>query len=149
MACLNPVWPGAGGACWELWKCSPCCGDPCNFNDGLYCCFTWYCCTPCNLSKLWAHTLEQDCQFINHFIPTFLFSCIVGPIVRHNLRLKAGVGEDDAANWIGDFFCAWCCGICTVAQFMRTTSKSDWDSLNDLSEHGLRIYVEPIKMVKP
>ena len=33
---------------------------------------------------------------------------IVGPIVRHNLRLKAGVGEDDAASWIGDFFCAWC-----------------------------------------
>jgi hypothetical protein len=32
---------------------------------------------------------------------------------------------------------------------MRTTSKSDWDSLNDLTSNGLRIYVEPIKMVKP
>merc|ERR1712093_216685 len=119
MSFLNVVWPGNGVACWELWKCSPCCGDPCNFADGLYCCLTWYCCGPCNMGKLWSKTLNQECHIVNHCLPAWILGCIVSPIVRHNLRLAANVGSDDTMNWVGDFM-----------------------------GNGVRVFVSPFKMVK-
>lgn len=69
-------------------------------------------------------------------------------IVRHNLRLAANVGSDDLMNWVGDFLCVWCCGLCSAAQMLRTTDKADWDSIGDLMANGVRVYVEPFKMVK-
>lgn len=29
---------GKAGACWECFKVEPCCGEPCTFSKGLYCC---------------------------------------------------------------------------------------------------------------
>jgi hypothetical protein len=95
----------------------------------------------------------------------------VSPIVRHNLRLAANVGSDDTMNWVGDFLCAWyanspasvrhllrsfllicpscrCCGPCAAAQMLRTTDKPDWDSIGDIMSNGVRVFVQPFKMVK-
>ena len=29
---------GKAGSCFDIFACEPCCGEPCNFMDGLYCC---------------------------------------------------------------------------------------------------------------
>lgn len=40
---LNCDWGATGvtgkaGSCFDIFACEPCCGEPCNFMDGLYCC---------------------------------------------------------------------------------------------------------------
>ena len=42
-------------------NCEPCCGEPCNFLDGLYCFTCVCCCTPVMHIKRWASQVEQPC----------------------------------------------------------------------------------------
>merc|ERR1712199_38570 len=59
---LNLDWGSAGvtgkaGACWQCFGLEPCCGEPCNPGQGIYCCLCFCCCGPCSLSKLFGHCL--------------------------------------------------------------------------------------------
>lgn len=141
----------AGGACWQCChnSCEPCCGDPCNFLDGLYCCLCWWCCSPCQLSKYWASQVEQPCSCINHCIPVCLLlllagigfpcnvpMCIFNMVVRYNSRLEAGVFDnpDSIDKHIGDFFLPCCCltAPCQFCQQLRTVPSTHWDCCGQL-----------------
>jgi len=148
MAFFNMTWAGNAGSCWELWKCSPCCGEPCNFMEGLYCCCSWKFCGPCNLGKLYAKTLNQECHIVNHCLPAWILSICVATIVRHNVRLAAEVGTDDLMSWVGDCCCLYFCSLCAMAQLLRAVKKEDWDSVAEMPANISRIYVSPLKMVK-
>ena len=75
-------WPEPAGACWECmrffipsfsfspsyspltplsfpFRLEPCCGDPCNAPDGLYCFFCWWCCGWCSYAKFYASAVDQ------------------------------------------------------------------------------------------
>jgi len=69
---LNCDWGDAGevagkaGACWNCFELEPCCGSPCSVPEGAVCCLCWYCCASCSTSKLLAHSLDQQFNWINH-----------------------------------------------------------------------------------
>mmetsp|Transcript_124464 Transcript_124464/g.175622 ORF Transcript_124464/g.175622 Transcript_124464/m.175622 type:complete len:204 (+) Transcript_124464:54-665(+) len=149
------------GACWDCCKtsdCEPCCGEPCNFMDGLYCFCCFLCCYTCVKSKWWASQVDQDCACVNHcliicglrmlaqcgsiyMIPWILFETFF----RRNSRLKNNVGvADDPMNIFGDCFmsCCPCTAPCTECQELRTVPVSDWDWLGQMrSETGFVGYL--------
>ena len=127
MSFLAMDWGGPAGKFYECWKCEPCCGEPCNVKDGAMCFLCWCCCGLCSMSKLYSYSVDQDCKCVNHV----LMACFCGPctnlLVRHNLRLKAGVGEDDGMHWLGDFLCCCFCGCCAGCQYLRSVPRESWD----------------------
>jgi hypothetical protein len=94
----------------------PCCGDPCNLMDGLWCAGCWFFCGWCSFAKLYASSLDQDeCALINHFLILCCNVCAVFNIItRHNLRSKMGTGpdKDNTMGWVGDALLVWFCCCC-------------------------------------
>ena len=65
-------WGKKENNCWECWKCEPCCGEPCNFMDGLKCFACWVlpCCALCTMSKFYATSVkDEECTILGHFVP--------------------------------------------------------------------------------
>jgi len=148
MAFLNMDWGDKGGKFFELWKLEPCCGKPCNVKDGAYCCLTWWCLGLCNVSKLYAASLDQDCALINHLLPSWCCGYCVAIVLRRNIRKKYGIGQDDVMNWIGDWACFYCCGYCSFGQILRAVEIKDWDWISDVKAGGVRVKVDPFKMLR-
>merc|ERR1712137_643533 len=74
---LNCDWGNAGatgnaGACHEITKLEPCCGEPCNPKDGLYCCLCSTFCGLCVQAKMLAYSNDQECYFVNHCGPILI-----------------------------------------------------------------------------
>ena len=130
--------------------CEPCCGKPCNTNDGVYCCLSWFpgCCFAG--PKCLAASQNQECAFVNHGVPFLLLLIFIIPIIgilgyvvlwaietaiRFNLRKQHGIG--DTSKWDP----CDCCGIwfivpgpCFACQEIRGVPKDYWDwykSFND------------------
>mmetsp|Transcript_26472 Transcript_26472/g.41211 ORF Transcript_26472/g.41211 Transcript_26472/m.41211 type:complete len:158 (-) Transcript_26472:427-900(-) len=145
-------WPEPGGACWDILKWEPCCGDPCNPMDGAYCCFCWYCCGWCSFAKLYASALDQEeCALINHCLILCCNICgIFNIITRHLIRIKVGAGPEDMdlMGWIGDCVMVWCCCCCAACQELRAVEIKDWDWWKQFSENGtFPIIVDPFKIL--
>ena len=113
--------------------CEPCCGQPCNTDDGLYCCLSWFpgCC--CAYPQFYAASQDQPCAWLNHFAPLILLIIpIVGYVVsaalwtgiRFNLRKKHGIGEPscDPMDCLTIF-----CSPCFGCQELRSMPKESWD----------------------
>jgi len=141
------------GICYkDCFVCEPCCGQECNVKDGVYCFLCWFFCGPCASAKLLASSLDQDCYFINHCGPFLLmYFCSWIPIIgfcisllgiyingaiRHNSRVKLGVGN--AEHCFGDALLANlpCTVPCSCCQVLRSYPMESWDSLNDIRERG-------------
>eukprot|EP01104_Vermistella_antarctica_P021272 TRINITY_DN94_c0_g1_i1.p1 TRINITY_DN94_c0_g1~~TRINITY_DN94_c0_g1_i1.p1 ORF type:complete len:174 (+),score=23.78 TRINITY_DN94_c0_g1_i1:46-522(+) len=143
-------WGGKAGACWECWKCEPCCGEPCNFTDGIYCAACWMCPIVSWLSgaKLMAHSMDQDCAFVNHCLPAcipFIGGLLVGITTRHNLRVKYGVGAEagDTTGMFGDCVMICFCGPCTCCQELRSVDREAWNWVKEMKEKGFNLMVDP------
>mmetsp|Transcript_9794 Transcript_9794/g.12073 ORF Transcript_9794/g.12073 Transcript_9794/m.12073 type:complete len:237 (-) Transcript_9794:74-784(-) len=143
---LNCDWGNAGatgnaGACTDISKLEPCCGEPCNFKDGLYCCLCSACCGLCVQSKMLAYSVDQECFCVNHCGPylvvylvalaievTFyvvsavlgiplgsvgaLGSCFLLALLALTRRnLRSKFNVGSPDSWLGDFF-MMCC-VCT------------------------------------
>mmetsp|Transcript_31710 Transcript_31710/g.79535 ORF Transcript_31710/g.79535 Transcript_31710/m.79535 type:complete len:168 (-) Transcript_31710:157-660(-) len=130
-------WNGQAGQCWEFWKCEPCCGEPCNFLDGLICCLCWTCpiVSLLSLCKLYAYSTDQQCGCVNHCCP--LFIPYVGPYVlytslRHNLRLKNGT----KGNMCGDCLMVSLpiVSSCTLCHMLRSAPPDAWQWWNHTDE---------------
>lgn len=118
-------WGGSAGAIYEVWKCSPCCGSPCNIKDALYCLVCWHCCGLCVTTKLFAYSLSQECAIFPHLICIWCFGPWAAPCMRYNLRKKAGA----RGNICGDLVCLYFCGCCSWLQQLRSAPVSGWDIL--------------------
>ena len=124
--------------------CEPCCGKPCNTNDGIYCCLSFFPGCFCVGPKVYAASQDQACAFVNHCIPflallvaivpivggilAFILWCFIRTGIRFNLRKKHGIG--DTSKW---HMCD-CCGIwfiipapCFSCQELRSCQKEHWD----------------------
>ena len=112
--------------------CEPCCGQPCNTDDGIYCCLSWFPGCFCSVPLFYAHSQGQPCAWLNHFAPFItLIIPIVGTIVmlaintaiRFNLRKKYGIGESTChpCDCLAALLpCMWC-------QEVRGSPKESWD----------------------
>ena len=146
---LNVDWGNKGGRLWECWKLSPCCGEPCNIGDGIYCCATWWLCGLCNASQLCASSVDQDCALVNHCLPVWCCGWFALLAMRHNLRVKAGVGSDTIMEWVGDGLTTYCCGSCAMCQQLRSVEKKDWDFVGKfLKEKKMPQVMLPLKMTR-
>mmetsp|Transcript_32704 Transcript_32704/g.44921 ORF Transcript_32704/g.44921 Transcript_32704/m.44921 type:complete len:152 (-) Transcript_32704:64-519(-) len=150
MEMFSCEWPEPGGACWEITKMEPCCGDPCNPADGAFCCLCWYFCGWCSFAKYYASSLDQECALINHCL---LVCCnvwgVCSIIARHNVRAKVGAGPDpdDTMGWVGDCVMVWFCCPCAFCQELRAVKKEDWDWLAQIGGAGtIPISVNPFKI---
>eukprot|EP01095_Lingulamoeba_sp_RSL-Kostka_P005712 TRINITY_DN172_c0_g2_i2.p1 TRINITY_DN172_c0_g2~~TRINITY_DN172_c0_g2_i2.p1 ORF type:complete len:176 (-),score=19.09 TRINITY_DN172_c0_g2_i2:146-673(-) len=122
--------------------CEPCCGEPCNFIDGLYCFLSFGFFIFCAGPKCYSYAQNQDCHFVNHCLPFFLVLLLFIPFVnfilypiiyflfwttfRSNLRKKHGIGEPNCG------ICDCCTGcICTspcmACQEIRSVPREAWD----------------------
>ena len=134
-------------------NCEPCCGEPCNVLDGLYCFTCMACCFPCVQVKWWASQVDQPCALLNHVLP-FVILQILGLntfvfcwLNRYNTRMIAGVYEEPSDGFdkcIGDCFLGWCpcTGCCAFFQQLRAEPKTEWDCL-DCSAHGSPVCCAP------
>eukprot|EP01004_Peranema_trichophorum_P007818 NODE_6591_length_867_cov_36.272849_g5995_i0.p1 GENE.NODE_6591_length_867_cov_36.272849_g5995_i0~~NODE_6591_length_867_cov_36.272849_g5995_i0.p1 ORF type:complete len:241 (+),score=33.03 NODE_6591_length_867_cov_36.272849_g5995_i0:56-724(+) len=166
-------WGGQAGECFECWLVEPCCGSPCNLEQGLYCfcCFLW--CAPCVSAKILAYSVDQDCQLVNHClipwafvaIPNILFiicasTCCsycsifqylapaaLSTLLRHNLREKYNVyTSSEAEGWLGDFLFSYFCSCCSWLQQIRSMPIDGWDWWS----HRNRIDVSaPFRYIRP
>merc|ERR1712000_30203 len=151
---LYPIWE-PDNKLWDLQKCEPCCGEPCNFMDGLKCALCWIlpCCSLCTLVKFFASTLDQECLLLNHcgpYIVAILIGIFCGWIpgtgslptwylrtaVRHNARVRNKTG--DPIHYFGDclvgnFPIIGCCALC---QELRSMPKDSWDWVAQMQEKG-------------
>ena len=104
----------------------PCCGDPCNPEDAIYCALCWYCCGWCSFAKHYASAIDQEeCALVNHcLILCCNFCAVFNIITRHVIRVKLGAGpdDDDLMGWIGDLAVVWCCCCCTSSFFFFSLS---------------------------
>jgi len=115
-------WGGKGGKIYEIWKCEPCCGSPCNPKDAIICMATWYCCGFCAQSKLFASSLGGECGCLPHVLFSFFCSGCSFWFTRYNLRQKNGI----PGNLLGDCMCVYCCGCCAALQHLRASTVDDW-----------------------
>mmetsp|Transcript_5078 Transcript_5078/g.5786 ORF Transcript_5078/g.5786 Transcript_5078/m.5786 type:complete len:177 (-) Transcript_5078:56-586(-) len=123
--------------------CEPCCGQPCNSSDGVYCCLSWFPCCCLAAPKCYAASQNQECAVINHCVPflglllsiipiiggilSFAVYCAIRTAIRFNLRKQHGIGQDECD------LCD-CCGIwfyvpapCFSCQELRSVPKESWD----------------------
>jgi len=150
MEMLALEWGGQAGACWEIWKCEPCCGEPCNPLDGVRCFLCWFCPIIGILSfaKLFSHGMSQDCALVNHVLPPFIpyvGGIVVGIAARHNIRVKLNVGLPawDTTGLVGDFLMMCFCGLCTFCQHLRAVKREDWDWIAELTDKGFKVFIDP------
>ena len=141
-------WGARGGNLCDCCTCTPCCGTPCNFMDGLYCCALFSFCFPCVYAKMYASSLDQPCGIVNHLLPYLLgLNCLMAPLLRTNVRNMNNVGSPGFA--ISDACLPWCCctAPCASCQECRAVSKSDWDFL--APDNEIQLLVEPIRIIRP
>eukprot|EP01101_Sappina_pedata_P007246 TRINITY_DN379_c0_g1_i1.p1 TRINITY_DN379_c0_g1~~TRINITY_DN379_c0_g1_i1.p1 ORF type:complete len:194 (-),score=62.60 TRINITY_DN379_c0_g1_i1:167-670(-) len=150
MEILSMEWAGQPGACWEVWKLEPCCGEPCNPADGVRCFLCW-CCPIVGLlsaAKLYSSTQDQPCSIVNHCLPYFIpyvGGILAGVSTRHNTRVKNGFGlpAGDVSGMVGDGVLLCFCGPCTFGQLLRATKNEDWDWIKEVQEKGISVFVDP------
>jgi len=137
-------WGKAENKCWELWKCEPCCGEPCNLMDGLKCFACWVlpCFSLCTLSKFYASSVkDEECTILGHFVPYLVAlacsmfvpipvfnsaPCLLLRIAtRHNFRQIDGTG--DARYMFGDALLGLFCSPCAMCQELRSAPVESWD----------------------
>lgn len=165
-ACDWSEYNEAAGPCWACFhnNCEPCCGEPCNFMDGLYCCLCWWCCSLCNISKYWASQIEQPCSCVNHCLIIFLIHIInqflmgipvilFNMMLRYNARLEANVFDtpDPVDRYIGDCFLPCCCltAPCAGCQQLRAVPKEHWDCCGQLmGDQGFVCYLPEWKLMR-
>jgi len=138
-------WGGKAGACWELWKCEPCCGEPCNAKEGAMCALCWLCPTGILAgAKLMAYSQGRDCAIVNH-VGLGCVGCIAAPTLRHNLRVRAKVGNPpmEKNGLIGDIILSLFCGLCAGTQELRSVDKSAWDWVAEYNEKGIKFWEPP------
>lgn len=161
LGCYCDWGPGRGGACWDCCTCSPCCGTPCNCLDGCYCFWCVCCCFYCVQAKLLASSLDQPCAFVNHCLPFCVgiladmvvegsgsvVMCVLGCLIRSNLRRRRGVGKDELTP--GDFLmaCCPCTSSCSFCQHLRSVEIEDWDWLGQARRDGIPLSLEQLKFV--
>lgn len=117
---------GKGDKLYECWKLEPCCGQPCNPMDAIYCLGTFYCCGICAMSNLAAKALGFDQWGIwPHCLCFYCCPLCMSTATRYNLRRRQNV----PGNIVGDFFISWCCSSCAMCQQLRSVPKSMWDLL--------------------
>ena len=141
---LHPYtqWGKKENNCWECWKCEPCCGEPCNFMDGLKCFACWVlpCCAICTASKFYATSQGEDCTVLGHFVPYLVAALLAWflpiPIfnsapclllrtaTRHNFRQNDSTG--DPRYMFGDFIMSVCCSPCGLCQELRSAPVSSF-----------------------
>jgi len=140
---------------WDIHKCEPCCGEPCNPMDGLRCAACWICpcCTFCTLAKFFASTLDEECTMINHCAPivvALLVSLFCGWIpgasflpwwyiitaIRHNARVRNETG--DPVHYFGDCLLGNfpIINCCALGQELRTFPKESYDWLDQMQKNG-------------
>jgi len=145
MDILSLDWGGRAGAIWDVAKMEPCCGDPCNPTDGLRCFVCWYCCAICSMSKLYAHSVGQDCAIVNHVLPSFFCGLCTAIALRHNIRVKNGVGPKamDPSGLVGDLLMQLLCGPCSICQVLRSVDNDAWDWLGFVTTKQIKPMEEP------
>eukprot|EP01096_Ripella_sp_DP13-Kostka_P007305 TRINITY_DN265_c0_g1_i1.p1 TRINITY_DN265_c0_g1~~TRINITY_DN265_c0_g1_i1.p1 ORF type:complete len:176 (-),score=31.13 TRINITY_DN265_c0_g1_i1:208-663(-) len=136
-----------GGQCWACWEMEPCCGDPCNPKDGIMCFLCWAFCYCCSSGKLFSHTVDQECAFVNHCLYATFCGLCANVCVRHNLRVMYDIGDKEG-GWVGDVLMAWCCGLCVLCQHLRSVDRSTWDWLTEVQEKGFVPMAEEFKFVR-
>eukprot|EP01103_Thecamoeba_quadrilineata_P019146 TRINITY_DN7635_c0_g1_i1.p1 TRINITY_DN7635_c0_g1~~TRINITY_DN7635_c0_g1_i1.p1 ORF type:complete len:173 (-),score=8.53 TRINITY_DN7635_c0_g1_i1:149-622(-) len=150
MEILAPIWGGKAGACWEIWKVEPCCGEPANLADAVYCAACW--CIPVvncfTAGKLYSGSLDQQYGLVNHCVPFIIpyVSIAFATALRHNVRTKYGVGLPimDPQGLLGDFIMVCCCGCCSGCQTLRASGgKEAWDWIPDLQNKTIQPMVQP------
>jgi len=143
-------WGGRAGAIWDVGNMEPCCGDPCNPTDGLKCLACWYCCGPCSASKLYAHSLGQECALVNHVFPMVCLGFCATVALRHNIRVKHGKGPKpgDTSGLIGDLVMMYLCGPCAMCQILRAVDNDSWDWIKHLESKGIKTMEEPFIFLK-
>ena len=145
------TWPeGKGDDCMYCLKCNeccePCCGQPCNGKDGVYCAVSWiiFCLAG---PKFLAASQQQECHFVNHGVPYLLLllalvPCIGGILagivgfwiatsIRANLRKVHGIGIQ---QWD---ICDCCATLlpCMYCQELRSMPKESWDWIAAIQEN--------------
>jgi len=145
MEMLALEWGGRAGALWDVAKLEPCCGDPCNPADGAKCLACWYCFGTCSLSKLFAHSVGQDCAVVNHVLPTMFCNGCVAIATRHNIRVKHGAGPKagDVMGIVGDVLVLYFCGPCAFCQILRAVDNDSWDWLGHIQSKQIKIMDDP------
>jgi len=121
-------WGGSAGKIYEIWKVAPCCGAP-DIKGAAICCACWSFCGLCSATKLFASSVGQECSIMPHCLFVYFCGCVSGPVLRYNLRKKAGA----SGNIIGDCVCLWCCGPCACCQELRSVQPNEWNWLMPLT----------------
>jgi len=146
-------WGPNGGKCYEFWKCAPCCGDPCNFRDGCYCCLSWMLCFPCNVAKLYSHSVSQTCACVNHCMPLMLMgipwgigyviSVIIFSMLRFNLRTLNGIGEPRCQPGDCLMVCPPIMNCFSFCQMVRSVPIDAWDCFSTAKRKDCQCFVSP------
>ncbi len=111
-------WKERGGCCCEFWWPGNGCGLAC-FYMLCYCC-----CNSCLMAKLYASSMHQSCQVINHWWLYCLHPVAVSAITRHNLRQNYGIGD---SGWCQDICIMSWCHYCATMQMIRSMPEEDTD----------------------
>eukprot|EP01101_Sappina_pedata_P001271 TRINITY_DN11371_c0_g1_i1.p1 TRINITY_DN11371_c0_g1~~TRINITY_DN11371_c0_g1_i1.p1 ORF type:complete len:177 (-),score=19.14 TRINITY_DN11371_c0_g1_i1:50-535(-) len=146
MDILSVKWEGNGGSCCNLIDWEPCCGLPWNPFDMLKCLGCWYFCSFCAGAKLYAHSTNQDCSVVNHFLPALFCTPCCFVALRHNLRAKVNAGAipRNVCGIFGDSLVSILCIPCALGQMLRSVDNSAWDWTADLSNRGgISCYTSP------
>ena len=136
-------WGGSAGAIYEIWKLEPCCGSPWNPWDAFVCFMCWHFCGLCSVSKLFGSSVSQHCSLIPHCAFMIFCGCISGPVLRYNLRKKAGA----PGNIIGDIVCLYFLGPCAACQELRSVQASEWNWVFPTITVPLIVAPDPTKLI--
>ena len=139
-------WKDKGGWFFEFWKLEPCCGKPANLGDAIHCVICFTCCGFCSCTKLYATSVDQQCALVNHGIPMLVARCALC-CMRHNYRVKNGIGPQDMGGWVGDIVFGWFLPCFMGCQILRGSESKAYDWLGQCSETGLLCCVNPCKPI--
>merc|ERR1712173_161525 len=124
--------------------CEPCCGQPCNASDGLYCCLSFFPGCFCAAPQFYASSQNQSCALFNHALPYLLllipligslFSLVFWTAIRFNLRRKFSIGKQEG---VSPFDCLTVfCAPCFACQELRAVSKEDWDWYDAMNQYPM------------
>lgn len=156
---------GDDNACWEIWKCEPCCGEPCGVVPAIKCLACWLlpCFSLCTISKFFATSVgDEDCTILGHFAPYLgaLLCAMFFPIppfnaapcillrtaTRHNYRGLSGTG--DPRLFFGDCLLSYICSPCALCQELRSTPVESWDWYAQMKEKSFETGTFSIKVFK-
>jgi len=76
---LHRDWGANGGDMYsDMCTFEPCCGSPCDFGSGMYCCLCWTFCSICSIGKMYASDTDQRCVLVNHCVFVFIAALVLG-----------------------------------------------------------------------